>query len=165
MEPSCPLYFALYPAHHLLPGLQEYLGDTTPILTALEPPTGSSNGRRKKPDRERSSSGLRNSPCLVVGSRKLVFLHSTTSKWCRMKVGSGRRGGKEGVRGGVGGGWSEETEKEAKHETGPEGDNWSKEKEAVAAREETCVEGGVLVGSCLHRSDSPDLNEFLISVY
>ena len=64
------------------------------------------------------------------------------------------------MRGGVGGGWSEETEKE--NETGPEGDNWSKQKEAVAAREETCVEGGVLVGSCLHRSDSPNLNELLL---
>ena len=160
MEPSCPLYFPLYPPAHLLPGLQEYLGDTTPLLPALELPTDSSNGRRKKPHQEISSSGLRNPP-LVVGSRKLVFLHSSSSKWCRVKVGGRWRGGKEGVRGGVGGGWSEEAEKE----TGPEGGNWSKEKEAVAAREETCVDGGVLVGSSLHRSDSPDLNEFLISVY
>ena len=66
------------------------------------------------------------------------------------------------MRGGVGGGWSEETDKEKENETGQEGGNWSKEKEAVAAREETCVEGGVLVGSCLHRSDSPNLNELLL---
>ena len=139
MEQSCPLFFALYPAHHLLPGLQEYLGDTTPLLAALELPTDSSNGRRKRPDRERSSSGLRNSP-LVVGSRKLVFLHSTTSKWCRMKVGDRRRGGKEGVKG-VGGGWSEE--KETETETGGK---WSKEKQTTAGKEATCFEGGVLVG-------------------
>ena len=68
------------------------------------------------------------------------------------------------MRGGVGGGWSEETEKEKENEIGPEGDNWSKQKEAVCAREETCVDGGVLVGSSIHRSDSPNLNELLISV-
>ena len=119
MEPSCPLYFPLYPPAHLLPGLQEYLGDTTPLLAALELPTDSSNGRRKKPHQEISSGGLRNPP-LVVGSRKLVFLHSSSSKWCRVKVGGKWRGGKQGVSGGVGGGWSEEKEDEAENETGSE---------------------------------------------
>ena len=128
MEPSCPLYFPLYPPDHLLPGLKEYLGDPTPLLPALEHrlPTDSSNGWTKKPVQETSNSGLRNQ--LVVGSRKLVFLHSTPSKWCRIKMGRSS-GGKEKV------GWSKKKEK------GSEGDYRSKDKEA------TCVDGGVLVGS------------------
>ena len=155
MEPPSPLYFPLYPPHHLLPGLQEYLGDTTPLLAVLELPTDSSNGWRKRPDQEESSSGLRNP--LVVGSRKLVFLHSTTSKWCRIKVDGKRRGSKEEVKRG-GGGWSKktetkkETETEKETETGSDGGNWSKEKEAAAAREASCVDGGVLVGSIIHHT-------------
>ena len=104
MEPSCPLYFPLYPPDHLLPGLKEYLEDPTPLLAALEHrlPTDSSKVWTKRAVQETSSSGSRNR--LVVGSRKLVFLHSTTSKWCRMKMGSSS-GRKEKVKGGKNG-WS-----------------------------------------------------------
>ena len=135
MEPSCPLYFPLYPPDHLLPGLKEYLEDPTPLLAALEHrlPTDSSKVWTKRAVQETSSSGSRNR--LVVGSRKLVFLHSTTSKWCRMKMGSSS-GRKEKVKEGKIG-WSKKKEKE----TEAEGDYRSKDKEA------TCVDGGVLVGS------------------
>ena len=126
MEPSCPLYFPLYPHTHLLPGLQEYLADTTPLVVVAVDhgePTDSSNRRRKSPHLETSKGGL-SSP-LLVGSRKLVFLHSTPSKWCRIKKLGRPRGSKEEVKG-----------------------SWSTENE-TAAKDTDGVDGGVLVGSIL----------------
>ena len=162
MEPSCPLYFHLYPPAHLLPGLQDYLGDTTPLAAAIEH-GDSSNRWRKGPHQETSSWGLKKP--LVVGSRKLVFLHSTLSKWCRVRVGKTNRGEEE-VKGG--GGWSKEKEtgedrrkqektvgnEEVKRQIG-----WLKENEPGAG-EEPCIEGGVLVRSILH-ADSMEFNFLL----
>ena len=140
MEPPCPLYFPLYPHTRLLPGLHEYLADTTPLIVAAldhREPIDSS-------DRWRKTSNSGSSRPLVVGSRKLVFLHSTPSKWCRIKRLGRARGAKEEVT--ERGSWStgNETENETKNQTGNETEN------QTTARDTAGVDGGVLVGSILH---------------
>ena len=130
MEASgCPLYFSLYPPAHLLPGLQEYLEDATLLVTSLD-----QEERRRQiscyQEENNNDGGLRNP--LVVGSRKLVFLHSSRSKWCRT------RGGRPNSVG-IG-----EMGLLKKNGTGESG--WTSRWNEMDTRDVESVDGGALVG-------------------
>ena len=126
MEQFCPLYFPLYPPSYLLPGLKEYLGDPTPLATTVQhgqltnPPS-----IREEEDVHHELSNSKNFP-LLAGSRKLVFLHATTSEWCRRK-GKRSEGRKEGAA------------------VDDRGRGWGVSDEKSIARGAAAFEGGVLV--------------------
>ena len=130
MEASgCPLYFSLYPPAHLLPGLQEYLEDATLLVTSWD-----EEERWRKisccQEENNDGGGLRNQ--LVVGSRKLVFLHSSRSKWCRTRGGRPNSGG-TGEMGLL-----------KNNGTGENG--WSSIGNEMDTRDVESVDGGALVG-------------------
>ena len=130
MEASgCPLYFSLYPPAHLLPGLQEYLEDATLLVTSLDQ---EERWRQISCYQEENNNdgGLRNP--LVVGSRKLVFLHSSRSKWCRTRGGRPNSGG------------TAEMGLLKKNGTGENG--WSSIGNEMDTRDVESVDGGALVG-------------------
>ena len=110
MEKLCPLYFPLYPPSYLLPGLKEYLGDPTPLATTVQPgQLTNPPSIREEEDVHHELSNSKNPP-LLVGSRKLVFLHATTSEWCRRR-GKRTEGRKEGAVDDRGRGWAVSDEK------------------------------------------------------
>ena len=125
MEQFCPLYFPLYPPSYLLPGLKEYLGDPTPLATTVQPgQLTNPPSIREEEDVHHELSNSKNFP-LLVGSRKLVFLHATTSEWCRRR---GKRS--EGRKGGA---------------VDDRGRGWAVSDEKSIARGAAAFEGGVLV--------------------
>ena len=146
MEASgCPLYFSLYPPAHLLPGLQEYLEDATLLVTSLD-----QEERWRQIScyqEENNNDGVLRNP-LVVGSRKLVFLHSSRSKWCRTRGGRLNSGGTGEIGLLKNNGTRENGTGEMgllkKNGTGENG--WSSIGNEMDTRDVESVDGGALVG-------------------